>query len=335
MDILADILQNSKFESDAVERERDTILREMKEVDEQMEEVLFDRLHETAYRGSPLSYTILGPVENIKSITRDHILDYINTHYTADRMVIAGAGAVNHDQLVELTQKLFANVPRKPAKKVTLQPAKFIGSDIRVRDDSIEGAHVALAFEVAGWDDPDNFPLMLIQTMLGAWDKASSGGSHSSSPLVATLAKDKLAESMVPFNTLYSDTGLFGVHIVAPPEGLTEMMKVVLNEFVGLCYHVEDHRLNEAKNQLKMNVLAQLDGSTVICEEIGRHMLTYGRRMHPLEAIQRIDAVDANAIKAAANRFFYDRDFALAAIGQIYELPDYNWIRSRTFWRRI
>jgi len=195
---------------------------------------------------------------------------------------------------------------------------------------------VALAFEVAGWDDPDNFPLMILQTMIGAWDKSASGGSHSSSPLVSELAGEKTAESMVPFNTQYSDTGLFGIHLVAEPEGLTNTLKTVLNHgFVEFCYYVDEARLEEAKNQLKMNVLAQLDGSTVICEEIGRHMLTYGRRMHPLEVIQRIDAVDASAVKAAAKRFFYDRDVALAAIGPIYELPDYNWIRSRTFWRRM
>lgn len=74
MDILADITQNSKFEEDAVNRERDTILREMKSVDEQMEEVVFDRLHETAFRGSSLSRTILGSVENIKSISRADII---------------------------------------------------------------------------------------------------------------------------------------------------------------------------------------------------------------------------------------------------------------------
>jgi processing peptidase subunit beta len=250
-------------------------------------------------------------------------------------MVVAGAGAVDHNQLVELTQNLFGSIPTKPAKKVSLAPAHFIGSDIRVRDDSEENAHIALGFEVAGWNDADNFPLMLLQTMIGAWDKGSSGGAHSSSPLVAKLAASKTVQSIMPFNTQYSDTGLFGIHVVAEPEGLTEMMKTILNELVGFAYFVDEARLEEAKNQLKMNVLAQLDGSTVICEEIGRHMLTYGRRMHPLEVMERIEAVDAAAVRRAANRFIYDRDFALAAIGPLYELPDYNWIRSRTFFRKL
>jgi len=70
MDILADILTNSRLEADDIERERDVILREMKEVDGQLEEVVFDRLHQTAYRGTALSRTILGTQQHIENITR-------------------------------------------------------------------------------------------------------------------------------------------------------------------------------------------------------------------------------------------------------------------------
>lgn len=82
----------------AVENERQVILREMEEVESQIEEVVFDRLHEVAYVGTPLARTILGPTENINSITADDISRYVKTHYTAPRMVLAAAGAVEHDQ---------------------------------------------------------------------------------------------------------------------------------------------------------------------------------------------------------------------------------------------
>lgn len=137
MDILADILTNSQYSEEAIERERDVILREMQEVDGTMEEVIFDRLHETAYRGTMLGKTILGPAENIKSITRAHITDYINTHYTAPRMVVAGAGAVDHGELVKLSEKLLGSVPTKGNREPVMEPAQFIGSDIRIRYDDM------------------------------------------------------------------------------------------------------------------------------------------------------------------------------------------------------
>src|SRR5437667_4164666 len=91
VDILADILQNSKLEEAAIERERDVILRESEEVEKQMEEVVFDHLHATAYQQQPLGFTILGPRENIKDITRTELEKYIKSNYTADRMVLVGA----------------------------------------------------------------------------------------------------------------------------------------------------------------------------------------------------------------------------------------------------
>ena len=336
MDILADILQDSRVEEEDVNRERETILREMREVDGQLEEVIFDRLHATAYRGTALGRTILGSEANIESITRDDIRTYVRRHYTAPRMVIAGAGAVQHDELVKLAEKLFSSVPSEPpaGQEPYMEPARFTGSDILIRYDDMPLAHVTLGYQTAGWTDPDNFPLMLIQTMLGSWDKSVHGGMHSSSRMVSNVAKWELAHSISTFNTQYSDTGLFGVYAVAEPTTLNNLLWAISDALTTLCYTVDDVLLNEAKNQLKMNMLSHLDGSTVICEDIGRQMLTYGRRMHPVEVLTRIDAVDKNAVKQAANRFFFDRDHALAAIGPIWELPDYNWIRSRSHFAR-
>lgn len=87
VDILSDILTHSKFDPAAIEEERHVIMREMEEVEKSHEEVIFDRLHMTAYRDSPLGFTILGPPENIQTLTRDHILSYIGDNYTADRLV--------------------------------------------------------------------------------------------------------------------------------------------------------------------------------------------------------------------------------------------------------
>lgn len=180
----------------------------------------------------------------------------------------------------------------------------------------------------------DNYPLMIIGSMLGSWDCQTTGGEHHSSELISNVAKQGLATSISTFNTQYSDTGLFGVYAVAEGAGQNQLMWEITNALTGLCYSVDEAALQQAKNLLKMNILGQLDGSTTVCEDIGRQMLTYGRRIHPTEALARIEAVDTAAVKACANRYFYDRDFALAAIGPLTELPDYNWLRRRTYWLR-
>lgn len=131
VEILSDILLHSKLEDGAIERERDVILREMSEINKQQEELVLDHLHATAYQGTGLGRTILGPEENIRSLTRKDLVDYIQQHYTAPRMVIAAAGAVQHTELCDLASEYFGNVPTVPAGglDVAMDPAIFTGSD--------------------------------------------------------------------------------------------------------------------------------------------------------------------------------------------------------------
>jgi processing peptidase subunit beta len=131
VEILSDILLNSKLDTSAIERERDVILREMSEVNKQQEELVLDHLHATAFQGTGLGRTILGPEENILNLSRTDLVDYIQQHYTAPRMVIAGAGAVNHEELCGLAGEHFGNLPTAPKNGVELgmEPALFTGSD--------------------------------------------------------------------------------------------------------------------------------------------------------------------------------------------------------------
>ena len=122
VDILSDILQHSVLEAGAIERERGVILREMEEVEKEAEEVLFDHLHATAFQFTSLGRPILGSAANVRSITRDDLVAYIGTHYTAPRMVVVGAGAVEHEQLVKLPPPPSPTCPRAAARRRSYAP---------------------------------------------------------------------------------------------------------------------------------------------------------------------------------------------------------------------
>jgi len=336
VEILADIVQNSKLDDAAIDLERRVILREMEEVNSMEQELVFDMLHDVAYPDSGLGRTILGPTENILSITRDDLQSYISTHYSGPRVVVAGAGAVNHDDLTALAEKHFGRLPSSsPAAAAVEDKAVFRGADIRTRDDSRPLAHVALAVEGAEWTSPHAFPLMVMQTMLGSWDRSVGSGGNMASRLMQNVAQKDLAHSITAFNTCYKDTGLFGVYAVAEPHTLNDLMYHTLNAMVSMVHHTSEEDVNRAKTQLKSMLLQQLDGSTAVCDEIGRQMLIYGRRLTPAELFTRIDAVDATAVKGAAEIYINDRDVACSAVGPIHELPDYNWLRRRTHWHRF
>ncbi|XP_065855609.1 probable mitochondrial-processing peptidase subunit beta, mitochondrial [Euphorbia lathyris] len=337
LDILADILQNSKFDDIRINRERDVILREMEEVEGQTEEVIFDHLHATAFQYTPLGRTILGPANNIKSITRDHLKSYIQTHYTAPRMIIVASGAVKHEDVVEQVKKLFTKLSSEPTTATQLvakDPAFFTGSEVRIIDDDIPLAQFAVAFEGASWSDPDSIALMVMQAMLGSWNKSAGGGKHMGSELAQRVGINEIAESMMAFNTNYKDTGLFGVYAVAKPDHLDDLAWAIMYEASKLCYRVSEADVTRARNQLKSSLLLHIDGTSPVAEDIGRQLLTYGRRIPFAELFARIDAVDPSTIKRVANRFIHDKDIAIAAMGPIQGLPDYNWFRRRTYLNR-
>ena len=163
-ELLSDILTNSTFSQAAVERERDVILREMEEVESITEEVIFDMLHEAAYVGGGLGRTILGPEENIKTLKSKDLRSYIDTHYTAPRMVVAAAGALDHEEVVRLAEEHWSGRPTTSSTDfpVDFDRAVFTPTEVRNEDLSEPRAHVALAFDGAEWTSPYSVPLMVL-----------------------------------------------------------------------------------------------------------------------------------------------------------------------------
>eukprot|EP00186_Timspurckia_oligopyrenoides_P003637 CAMPEP_0182449328 /NCGR_PEP_ID=MMETSP1172-20130603/33433_1 /TAXON_ID=708627 /ORGANISM="Timspurckia oligopyrenoides, Strain CCMP3278" /LENGTH=492 /DNA_ID=CAMNT_0024646559 /DNA_START=22 /DNA_END=1497 /DNA_ORIENTATION=+ len=329
-ELLSDILQNSSVTDEAIDRERDVILREMQEVNGMPEEVLFDYLHATAYQNTPLGKTILGPEENVRTLKRADLMDYVNTHYKPHRMVLVGAGDIEHEELVKLGEKFFGNMPAAPVAQSAVElcnqdPAFLTGSMVNIRNDDMPDAHLAVAFETCGWAHPDAPAFMVMQSLLGGWDRASAIGDVTSNKLAAAMNATTDAHRYVTFNTSYTDTGLFGVYAVGDGLDLDEVAYAMMTHMIGPSSEVDESALEIAKQALKTSLLSNLEGTTGIAENIGRQLLVYGRCIPLAEWFARIDAVDAPALKRIVNKYFYDREIAIAAMGRTHSVPDYSW----------
>ncbi|XP_072946647.1 mitochondrial-processing peptidase subunit beta [Epargyreus clarus] len=334
VEILADIIQNSSLAEPEIERERGVILREMQDVESNLQEVVFDHLHATAFQGTPLGQTILGPTKNIKKISKADLQQYIKTHYQPARIVLAGAGGVEHERLVDLANKHFSGL-KNTASDFQLAPCRYTGSEIRVRDDSMPLVHVALAVEGAGWTDADNIPLMVANTLIGAWDRSQGGGANNASFLARAASIENLAHSFQSFNTCYKDTGLWGIYFVSEPMQVEDMVFNIQREWMKLCLTVTEGEVERAKNLLKTNMLLQLDGTTPICEDIGRQMLCYNRRIPIHELDARIESVSVQDVRDVCYKYLYDRCPVVAAIGPTEALPEYTRIRAGMYWLRV
>jgi len=129
-------------------------------------------------------------------------------------MVLVGAGGVPHEQLVELAEKYFAGLPAEApnysAKSIAAeqkQKPDFIGSEVRVRDDTQGSANIAIAVEGVSWSDEDYFTALVTQAIVGNWDRAMGNAAYMGSKLSSFVSQNNLANSFMSFSTSYSDTG--------------------------------------------------------------------------------------------------------------------------------
>jgi mitochondrial-processing peptidase subunit beta len=337
LDILSDIVQNSVYPEKAIEAERSTIIREAEEVAKISEEVVFDLLHETAYKGSSLGRTILGPTQNINTITREDLTNFVSTHYTTANIVVVGAGAIKHDEFVKAVEKSFIGLPEKPKSGSVpkLEPAIFTGSSLLQHDDDMDDTHVAIAVEAVPWNSADTIVFLVIQNILGSWNRASGVGSNVSSELCRNLAEEHYVHKISTFNTIYKDTALFGNYFVTVPEHIDDAVNAIQNQWMRLCFAPTEEEVARAKNSLKAQCI-MVDGSMQVMEDIGRQVLCYGRRLPVHEIFARIDAVDVAAVKRVASTYFYDQDPVIAAVGAgVQHVPDLNWVRGGNTWWRV
>lgn len=129
LDLLADILRSSKLPLHELETERHVILQEIGQSHDTPDDVIFDWLQETAFPDQPMGRAILGPPERVRAFTRDDLSGFIGTHYAPERMILSAAGAVDHGELVKLSEALFGDMA--PQARPDQEPARFAGGEHR------------------------------------------------------------------------------------------------------------------------------------------------------------------------------------------------------------
>lgn len=337
VDILADILTRSVLDPKAIERERDVIIRESEEVDKMYDEVVFDHLHAITYKDQPLGRTILGPIKNIKTIQRSDLQDFIQTHYTGDRMVLVGTGAVDHEKLVEYAAKYFGHV-RKSDTPVPLGSPRgplpvFYGNELKIQEDTLPSTHIALALEGVSWSAPDYFTALCTQAIIGNWDRALGTGTNSPSPLaVAASENGTLANSYMSFSTSYADSGLWGMYIVTDSQ--QHDVKLIIDEILKEWQrirmgNISDSEVNRAKSRLKASLLLSLDGSTAIAEDIGRQIVTTGKRLSPEQVFEQVNKITKQDIVMWANYRLINKPVSMVALGNVKSVPSLSYIQNK------
>lgn len=308
---------------------------------------MIDHLHSTAFQTSPvgnsLGHFLEGTTESIEKIASGDVADALS-NISGSNIVVVGTGCGHHDKLVEDVSAAYGKVAAnsgggsgKDVVKSTSEGGEsspFIGSDVRIRYDSHNTATVAIGFKSVSWTDPKAMSLALMTSILGSYTTSSGLGKNVASAMCQEVADHELASSIAAFNFSYSDTGLFGIVTTAPDNKLDDLFWYVMPNLVRLAHGISDEEFVRAKLAMKTQIFMMFDGDIASGEEVARQLQVLGRTLSMAEMVARVDALTMEDLKTAASEVVNDQDHALAAIGGIHELPDYNWIRRHSYMLR-
>ncbi len=305
--LLCEIVAGSTFDADELERERDVVLQEIAMHQDTPDDLVFDLYQTMAFGDAPLGRSILGEPSRVAKFTRDDLLSYTAKHYQPSRLVIAGAGAVNHDEMHAVAQEFFGD--RVDVKRATPRAAAHYVGGEKTLEKELEQVQFALGFPAVSALDADYYAIQVLVTILG--------GGMSSRLFQEVREKRGLAYSVSAFAQGYQDVGMVGIYAGTTAEHVPELM-VALKEVLGEFKHsVSAPELLRAKNQMKANLVMSRENCGAIAEWIARHLHVYGRYRTAPELLAEIDAVTEADISRLAAKFFDHATPVVAALGPV------------------
>lgn len=347
LDILGEVVLRPLFTEQEINYCQQAISFELEDVAMRpdQEPLLVEGIHAASYRDNTLGLPKICPEENLGKISRKILYTYLSTYHRPDRIVVAGVG-VNHEELVESTQRHF--VDKAPIwteeKLVSVETdrsiSQYTGGQVLTEKDLSSVSlgptpmpdlgHVVIGLESVGHQHRDFIPFCVLNMMMGGGGSFSAGGPGKgmyTRLYTNVLNRHYWMYGATAYNHAYSDSGIFCINASGPPNQLTELVQILVREFVAITGHISDSELNRAKTQLKSMLLMNLESRPVIFEDIARQVLAQGHRKRPEHFISLIDKVTKDDIHRIAQSMLASKP-SLAAIGNLKKLPKFEEIQA-------
>lgn len=307
-DVLADIVRNSSIPEIELERERSVIVEEIRGVNDTPDDLVHDLIDEVIWPNQGIGRPVLGNLEAIQAITRDDLVTFINRFYRPDRMVIAAAGDVDHEQLVKMADAWFGDLGPgngdvcEPARKVDDQPR------IHVVNRSTEQAHLCVGHAAISYRDPRRYAQSMIDSVL------SSG---MSSRLFQEIRERRgLVYAVYGYFRQYADAGQGVVYAGTDLHRVEETIAAIVGELQKISQQrVSNEELSRNKELAKGRILIGLEDSRAVASWIGGQELTHGEIKTPEEVMELIDAVTVEDMGSLAEEIYRENPLHLVLIG--------------------
>jgi len=289
LDVLADVVLQSTFPPDEIERERQVILQEIGEAKDDPESIAQDEFDLRAYPKQAFGRPILGNARFVKRVGREDFRHYLGTHYFASNTVISAVGDIDHDRFADEVEKRFGDMPQ--GVRSQREAVRYVGG-FRHVDDEYEQTSVALGWPAPARSDP-RFP---VYELLGEL----LGGGMSSPLFQAVRERHGLAYQIDAWTEGHEDCGLLQVTAGVAPRNLRLFFEVVCGEIRELTHRITPEDLERTRNQQATHLARSLERPMDLAETVARDLLVHGRVLSPLERIATTMAIGETELRQAA-----------------------------------
>ena len=302
IDVLSDIVQYPVFDPKEIEKEKSVVLEELKNIEDDPDDIIHDYLDRSVYHKHPLGFPVIGKADTIRKLNRNDMFLYMKNHFVPERMVVAAAGNLVHEKLVEAVDARFT-ARGKRKEFLRKQGPREICSKHEVFDRPNSQAYVCIGTLGYSVKSRLRYPLLVLNTLLG---------DGMSSRLFQNIReKYGFAYAVYSFVNLLSDTGNFGVYIGTDNENIERSLELIYKEFTALREKGAGiAELERTKTQMKGSMMLGLENMSNRMMRLGSSELYFGKFLTLDEVIRKIDNVRNEHIDEVAGKILRKDNFS-------------------------
>lgn len=308
--IIGDMLNNSLIDEKALKKEKSVILEEIDMYEDSPEDLVHDFLQQRIWKDHPLGYIISGKKTIVRKVSRDQILDFMDTYYTGENIIISIAGNFDQNEILALVEEEFGNIKPASDKDIKSPGKPCYHKVVCKKNKDIEQLHINIAFNCISYLSEERYALSVLNSILG--------GSVNSRLFQKVREEAGLAYSIYSYGSSYKDAGLLHIYAAMNPGQKNAVIDIINKEIESIKRDgITEDELSMTKEQIKTELILGNEGAKNRMNANGKSMLNRGRLVPLNELIKNINKVSMDDVKDFADKYLDLSDSSMSIVGNI------------------
>lgn len=305
-DVISDMIQNPAFKPFEIKKEAGVVVDELNDIEDNPEELIFDKFEEIIFGGKSLSLPIIGTEKNITGFNQDSLFEYVKAKYGFNKLIIAASGNIEHEKILKLADRYFKKDLGNSRVNRKYYPLKNLPGKVEFIDKEIQQVHSIIGRATAGYKDENRQKIAVLSQILGE--------GSSSRLFQAVREKNGIAYQVNSFLNSYYDVSAFGIYLSTNDKMVDRALSIISKELLKLREtKISERELKKAKESIKGNILLSLENTTSRMIRMAQSELYYNSMIPVEEVIKKIDSVSRADILEVANSLL-DEDLFIKII---------------------